>query len=278
MLSWFLTNWFWVVGSLTLIVLVFFFFLRLQKSIENDKSDYTNIREQRVLSPKGIEDPFYKREETVQDCLVEDWEETAPVDLAEEWEETALDSTTYDDESAWHNILEEELDRMPLGRIVFNPPSSMKVGIKERVEVRISKDFNVDLAAALKGKGVAQIEDVKVSELMKVRLSGDDFNIASLNEEEQVIGKKGFTEWAWDIVPNKRGEKILHLHVTLRIRLPFGEEKKDCPVLDRDVLVKINPTYSIRLFYLTYWKWIITAVVVPLLGLVWKMFFINGSD
>ena len=50
----------------------------------------------------------------------------------------------------------------------------------------------------------------------------------------------GFTEWGWDVTPKKSGNNILHLHVTLRIRLPFGEERKDHPVIDKKVIVKVN--------------------------------------
>ena len=148
----------------------------------------------------------------------------------------------------------------------------MKLGVKDRIETRISRDINANLSASLKGRGIPESEELKISELMKVRLSGSDFNIVSLNEEEQIIGKTGFTEWAWDVKPWKSGKKILHLHVTLRIRLPFGEERKDYPVLDREIVVKVNPAYSVKIFLISYWKWVITALLLPLIGLAWKLY------
>jgi hypothetical protein len=169
-------------------------------------------------------------------------------------------------------ILEQELKRIPVGRVVFNPPDEMRVGVRERIEVRISKDLDAEMCFALKGRGVVQIEDIKVSELMKVRMSGSDFDITSLNEEEQFIGSQGFTEWVWDIIPQKSGNKVLHLHVTLRIRLPHGEERKDHPVLDKSVLVKVNHLYSTKVFVITYWKWIATAIILPMMGFIWKTF------
>ncbi len=177
----------------------------------------------------------------------------------------------FPEKPEWYEILEEELKRISIGKVVFNPPDTMKVGVRERVEVRISKDSKADLVAALKGRGIAQIKDVKVSEFMKVRVSGNDFDITQLNEEEQFIETQGFTEWAWDIIPKKSGKAVLHLHVTLRIRLPFGEERKDHPVLDREVIVKVNPIYSTGIFVSTYWKWIVMALIA-LIGLIWKIF------
>ena len=173
----------------------------------------------------------------------------------------------------WYEVLKEELDRLPVGKVVFNPPDTMKVGVKERVETRISRDVDADLMASLKGRGLPQIEELRISELMKVRVSGSDFDITQLNEEEQFIGMEGFTEWAWDILPKKSGKKVLHLHVTLRIRLPFGEERKDHPVLDREVIVKVNPVYSAGIFVSAYWKWMATALILPLIGLIWKTYF-----
>lgn len=32
---------------------------------------------------------------------------------------------------------------------------------------------------------------------------------------------------------NKSGKTVLHLHVTLRIRLPFGDERKNHSILDK---------------------------------------------
>lgn len=172
----------------------------------------------------------------------------------------------------WYEVLEEELKRISVGKLVFNPSEKMRVGVRERIEVRISKNPDADIVSALKGRGVAQIEDINVSELMKIRLSGSDFNIIPLNEEEQFIGSQGVTEWAWDVIPQKSGNKVLHLHVTLRIRLPFGEERKDHPVLDKSVLVKVNPIYITKLFVITNWKWIATGIILPLIAFVWKTY------
>jgi len=84
----------------------------------------------------------------------------------------------------WLTILQEELKRLPIGKILFNPPEVMKLGVEDRVEARISRDINTNLRASLKGRGTPKTEEIKISELMKVRLSGSDFNIIPLNEEE----------------------------------------------------------------------------------------------
>jgi len=161
---------------------------------------------------------------------------------------------------------------LPFGRILFNPPDTMRVGKKQRIETRVSRDADADLTKSLKGRGLPQIEELKISELMTVRLSGDDFDIVSLNEEKQIIEQIEYTEWAWDVTPQKSGKKTMHLHVTLSIILPFGEERKDHPVLDREITVQVNPVYSVKVFIIAYWKWIVTALILPLIGWVWKTY------
>lgn len=96
---------------------------------------------------------------------------------------------------------------MPIGNVLYNPPDVMKVGIKDRVEARVSKNADGGFLRSLKGRGIPHTETTVISELMKVRLSGDDFYIINLNEGEQVIGEVGYSEWAWDVLPKKSGKK-----------------------------------------------------------------------
>lgn len=167
----------------------------------------------------------------------------------------------------WRQTLINELERFPVGRVMFNPPDTMKLGIHERVEVRISQDNQVDIISNLIGHGITQIEEMKVSESMKVKLIGNSFKINRINEhEEQIVVPSGFTEWAWDVTPNKIGKQKLFLRITLGIRLPYGEVNKDLTTLERELLVNVNPIYSAKLFAINYWKWIITSLLIPLLG------------
>ena len=164
-------------------------------------------------------------------------------------------------------IVEDEIKKLTPGRILFNPPEEMKVGVKEKVEVRITKTLTEDLSKGLKGSGKPQIEQIRVGTFMKVRLMGDNFDIKPLSNEEQIVAGEGFTQWEWDVVPLKSGIQYLILGVTVRLKLPNGaEEKKDYPVFDRRIEVKVNLPYTINKFIKSYWQWIITAVLLPIIG------------
>lgn len=251
MLAWILNNWLLLIGvALPATIVVLVWLLRSKGTM------YSRIGRSA--------EPIDFRVETVRNVPMGTGGEITISDI--------VLGKTKEEKPEWYEVLQAELDRLPVGKVVFNPPDTMKLGVKERIETRISRDVNADLKISLRGRGIPQIEELKISELMKVRLSGSDFDIIPLNEEEQIIEATEFTEWAWDVTPKKSGKKILHLHITLRIRLPFGEERKDHPVLEREIVVRVNPVYSVKSFIFTYWKWIVTALILPLIGWVWETY------
>jgi len=141
--------------------------------------------------------------------------------------------------------INEDFREISLAQILFNVPKTMVVGEKERIEVRITKNFTVNLTEGLKGCGDPHVEAIMVDTYMTVKLMGDSVNIIPLSNEEQVVRDETFTHWDWDITPLKSGTQTLHLLVTVRIkRTGFPDEKWDNPVLDRDIYVKPNYWYS----------------------------------
>lgn len=163
-----------------------------------------------------------------------------------------------------HDELQKEIDQLKIGKILFNPPNIMKVGVKERIEVRVTQDLEVELNKALRGRGIPQIEKIRIYEIMKLKLSGGDFNIVSLSEEEQIVSKKGITEWAWDVTPGIRGKQVLQLMVTLQIKIESSQNHISHPVLEREITVEVNPVYSTKVFLIENWKWVVTALVMPI--------------
>jgi hypothetical protein len=63
----------------------------------------------------------------------------------------------------------------------------------------------------------------------------------------------------------------------VRIKLN-GFEAKDHPVMDRNVLVRVNPWYSMSKFLQEHWKWLVAAIRLPLIAwfakwlIVWLIF------
>ena len=138
----------------------------------------------------------------------------------------------------------------------------MKVGIEERVEVRLTKDITENLTEGLKGPGAPQIEPIEVGTFMMVTLTGDSFDINALSSEEQVVKPVGFTEWSWDVTPLTSGRQELHLTVTVRILIPGQDEQKiDWLVMDKQISVEVNPPYTFKRFIECYWQWIVATII-----------------
>ncbi len=172
----------------------------------------------------------------------------------------------------WNAIVKEELDKLQIGQLLFNPPAGMTLGETDRVVARLSENLAENITADIQGRGVPQVEPIRVGTFMKVRLAGDKFDITALNNEEQIVAGDHFTEWAWDVTPNEPGEQTLHLTVSVIVKIPnVTEARKDYPVRDRKVLVQVGPTYAVARFLGDYWQWIVTALGVPALGWGWKV-------
>ena len=176
---------------------------------------------------------------------------------------TTAPPTTPTPTPSFQELIEDELRKLSSGRVLFNPPEEMKVGIEERVVVRLTKDITENLTEGLKGPGAPQIEPIEVGTFMKVTLTGgDSFDINALSSEEQVVKPVGFTEWSWDVTPLKSGRQELHLTVTVRILIPGQYEQKiDWLVMDKQISVEVNPPYTFKRFIECYWQWIVATII-----------------
>ncbi|MDA8078463.1 MAG: hypothetical protein M0Z79_05935 [Nitrospiraceae bacterium] len=164
--------------------------------------------------------------------------------------------------------IEDQLKNLEIGQILFNPAEKMTVGIKEIIEVRIAKQISDQFTKGLSGRGVPQIEQIKVGTFMKAHLYGGNFDIKlRSNSEEQTISNEGFTPWEWDVTPQQGGPQTLLLTVTVRLKLPDGrEETKDYPVFRRPIIVAVNRAYTTKAFIMKYWQWLITSIIIPFIG------------
>lgn len=140
----------------------------------------------------------------------------------------------------------------------------MKVGVKERVVVRLTKDITENLTEGLEGVEAPQIEPIEVGTFMTVKLtsSRDSFDINAIRSEKQVVRPVGFTEWCWDVTPLKSGIHELLFTVTVRILIPDQDEQKiDWLVMDKQISVEVNPSYTFKRFIGCYWQWIVATII-----------------
>jgi hypothetical protein len=170
--------------------------------------------------------------------------------------------------------LDREVAKLHEGKILFNPPSEMKQGKRERIEARVSfEDIGAALSQDLKGRAAPQIEPVKVSSIMKVILTGDQdaFAIEQFGTDEQIVKGRPFAQWSWDVTPLQSGKRSLHLQVTAVVSVAGRDKTIGIPVIDKRIQVHISPWFASKRFVSNNWQWLWTVIVVPGAGLFWGL-------
>ena len=169
------------------------------------------------------------------------------------------------------------------GLIAYSVPEHMQVGYDYNVKIRITKDKNEKQELIIgdkkipindvNTKSVIVIESIRVSTVMSAELTSEkeDFNITSLSTELQDIEDNGYTEWEWHIMPLKSGKNPLKLLVKVRIAdIDHENVYKDVVVFEREINIKANYWYSVTQFFINYWQWIVSTIVLPLLAWLYK--------
>src|SRR5580700_10607342 len=91
----------------------------------------------------------------------------------------------------WSATLKAQLEALPTGKRVFNPPNVMREGTNTRVEFRVSRGDLASLLAGLKGPGSPEVKDIKVAPLMAVSLKSEEeageavFRIKPLKDSDE---------------------------------------------------------------------------------------------
>ena len=155
-------------------------------------------------------------------------------------------------------LIDEEIKKLPKGKILFNPPKEMKVRETELVEVRITKSMAEELTRDLKGRGDPIIEEINVSTSMNVRLTGINFDIEPQNGAAQAIESDKFTKWVFYVTPLKSGIQTLYITVYAIISIPgYDDKEKEYEVEDWEINVKVNPIWLLK----CNWQFIVGTLI-----------------
>lgn len=138
------------------------------------------------------------------------------------------------------------------GVILYNPPRQMRVGVVDRVEVRISRKESDDLAKGLKGKADPLVEQLRVGTTMRAKLEGSAFDIILIGSDVQQLASEGYREWRWDVIPTASGNHPLFFTVSvLHEEYPGPIDEK---VFERRIDVAVNAGYSLSKWLSSNWE------------------------
>jgi hypothetical protein len=161
-----------------------------------------------------------------------------------------------------------------LGNIAFNVPAAAHVGQQFSVRLLLSptgtrEQLQGELDKAF-GPGAAQTAEVRITAQMEARLSGQNFDILAVSPETQAVSSTGETNWEWDVKPNQTGAQQLHLTLSSLVMVNGSATPMVVEQLDRHIAVAVSWTEESRQFLRDNWKWLWTAVLVPLGAWIWK--------
>lgn len=153
-----------------------------------------------------------------------------------------------------------------IGQLAENIPRRMRVGVTERIEIRLAKATAKAVAEGLEGGGQAWVHQVTVAKAMSVRLRAPDggFFIETASPETQWIENNlgfdsdDFASWRFLVTPQERGWSNLQIIVSARTVGADGMAAETA-LPDQVVEVKVRTNYKRTLARWTGW---ITAAVV----------------
>ncbi|MEX8510104.1 MAG: hypothetical protein AB3X37_04980 [Leptothrix ochracea] len=199
-----------------------------------------------------------------------------PVPPAAAPKATAATATVAHQETAPTAAPAEDLQP---AKVAWNTPGSMLMGESATITLRVTLNpahFD-ELAKHLPSSGTTQATTLDLSSQLSAELGSTDFDITPPGKQAQQVLEGRDVEWKWIIQPKVAGERTLLL--TIYSALNGGAQIIQS--LDRKISVAVltpppppEPSFSAQVlgFALKNWDKLLTLILIPLAGWVWKRF------
>ena len=153
-----------------------------------------------------------------------------------------------------------------LGQLAENVPRKMRVGISERVEIRIARGRVKAITEGMEGGGLAWRHDVTVTKAMSVRLRAPEggFFVETASPETQWINSQfadvgdEFASWRFLVTPNTRGWSRLQIIVSART---VGADGLAAETAFPDQVIEVKVKSNLKRAFLRWSGWIAAAVM-----------------
>jgi hypothetical protein len=262
---------------------IYILFLLILQSCVTSKELPTSVvieRESIEIDTNFIDSSFVEQDTIIrevmlinQDSVVNQIKIKPKVEKEESIKKEDKVKVEVDDKTTLDDITNESV-----GIMAYSTPAQMTVGKSYTIKLRISKEKNkIQLITGDRNIPINDItidskviiESIRVEPIMSANLISEEgkFTITPASTETQNIEDKGYTEWAWRIVPLKGGQNFLKLVVKVRIINENGEFFKDITVFDKNIEVKSNVVFSVKTWISNYWQWLVTTIIIPFI--VW---------
>jgi hypothetical protein len=174
------------------------------------------------------------------------------------------------------NIL-DEIDRklacLPLGNIAFNAPETIPLGEMAAIELLVSlAETEEQLRTAVRAAGPVESASVHVSPYMEAQLNGAGFRIESATPARQLLSRSERTRWRWQIEPTRADTLELTLTLSALFSVDGQERTRAIRTFEKTIVVDVPITHRLAQFIGNNQEWLGTALIIPVLGAVYRMF------
>jgi len=151
------------------------------------------------------------------------------------------------------------------GTITFNVPGEMKQSEERLITAIITTgEIKSDLVESLSKRGQVYAEDILVSSRMRATLSSNDFDVRlAATDNQRAIIDAVPAQWNWYIKPKRSGNLSLQLSVDAVITVDKVETANTVRVLERQIVVTVDPTDAAWSFISGNWQWLVTGLGAP---------------
>lgn len=155
--------------------------------------------------------------------------------------------------------------------MAFVVPDNAAVGQSIKAQLLIDPESDAErLTGQLTKPGQKTSGSITVSRVVKASIVAPEFTVVPVTEEEQaIIGGKS-TEWLWTLTPKRSGTHDINLTVTAILKVDGRESKHQLKTFEKQIQIKVKPGQVILDWFKSYWQWLTTTLVLPLILWLWR--------
>lgn len=168
--------------------------------------------------------------------------------------------------------VDEALDKMDLGNIVFSVPQKMSLDERKTITLVLSpnKSFQEIIVESFNNDENFESFEIKISDKMEAKLAGSGFSITEVTPSQQVVSSKVSTEWKWEVKPLESGKLNLYLTINAIISVNNETSFRSLKTFSKVIEIDVKLTKRILSFFKSNWQWMWTTILLPIGFYFWK--------
>ena len=137
--------------------------------------------------------------------------------------------------------LSEVAASLCLDRVLFNPPTVLKVGSVTTFELGVYQNLKEEVMRRLLERNICRFDRDQIEVILQADLQVAGCQVLLRGKPQAAINGARYLGWEWEILPEISGLGLIILRLETSVRFAeYGERKKCLLILDRDVRIKRN--------------------------------------